>query len=440
MPINTPESEQEVIERAVADVELALAAFGVKPSLPNTWFNALIVAYANRVFDFYFALDQAVKEALPDTAVDFLERWAAIFGIIRAQGTKSTGNVVVDGTVSSIIPINTFLATGEGKRYKSTATVAIESKSISVSSITRAGTTATLTTAVPHELGTQVSISVVGATQPEYNITDSLAYTITANDEIQYEVTGSPATPATGTITLEFISATVVVESEEVGTDEDQAFDVALQFESPIAGVDNTGRVDFDGLGGGSDQESITDLRSRLLDRIQNPIAHFNVSEITAVAKSVPGVTRVFVQEITPGVGQVTIYFTRDNDDDGPIPSGAEIAAVDAVIQAIRPANTDSGDVFVLAPTAVPINFTFTALNPNTSTMQAAITASLEQFFAERTELGQNVTQDAYRSAIFNTVDTVTGERVVSFTLSTPSADVTINAGELGTLGNITYS
>jgi len=63
----------------------------------------------------------------------------------------------------------------------------------------------------------------------------------------------------------------------------------------------------------------------------------------------------------------------------------------------------------------------------------------LQQFFKESTTVGADVDQDAYRSAIYNTIDTDTGSRVSTFSLSTPTADVTIASGEIGTLGSIIY-
>jgi len=71
--------------------------------------------------------------------------------------------------------------------------------------------------------------------------------------------------------------------------------------------------------------------------------------------------------------------------------------------------------------------------------MQTAITANLQQFFKESTTVGVDVDEDAYRSAIFNTVDTATGDTVSTFGLSAPSGDVTIASGEIGALGSIVY-
>jgi uncharacterized phage protein gp47/JayE len=436
MALNLPESATEVVRRVKVDIQRELNTSN--PFLRNSWLGALITGIANRIYDFVLQLKEAFKQAVPDTATeDILERWAAIWGINRLAATAASGNVVATGTATTSIPSGTLLATSDGKVYESTASVVITASVISVSSITRSGATATATTASNHGLASNVPVTIAGANEAEYNVTDA-EITITGLNTFTYQVTGAPATPATGTITAAFTAIQVPVESQDFGADQNQDPDAVLSLQSPIAGVDDEMQVDWGELGGGSDQETDTELRARLLDRIQNPIAHFNVAEITAVAKTVNGVTRVFVQEATPATGQVTIYFMRDNDPD-PIPDASEIAAVDAVIQAIRPANTAEVDVIVGAPTGVPVAFTFTALSPNTSTMKTAISANLAQFFDEQTEVGTNIPEDAYRSAIFNTIDTETGDEVSSFTLSAPSGAVAISSGEIGTLGTITY-
>jgi hypothetical protein len=71
--------------------------------------------------------------------------------------------------------------------------------------------------------------------------------------------------------------------------------------------------------------------------------------------------------------------------------------------------------------------------------MKTAIENSLAQFFAERTDVGVDVVEEAYNAAIFNTVDLVTGAELTSFTLNTPAADITIASGEIGTLGNVAF-
>lgn len=69
------------------------------------------------------------------------------------------------------------------------------------SSVTRAGSTATFNTTVTNALESGMSVVVSGATQTEYNGTHTIA-SIVAGDTFTYTVTGTPATPATGTITV----------------------------------------------------------------------------------------------------------------------------------------------------------------------------------------------------------------------------------------------
>lgn len=69
----------------------------------------------------------------------------------------------------------------------------------SVTSITRTGTTATVTTSVATNIKTGTTVTITGANQSAYN--GSFVVTVTGSNTFTYEVTGSPATPATGTIT-----------------------------------------------------------------------------------------------------------------------------------------------------------------------------------------------------------------------------------------------
>lgn len=517
MPIEIPDTAAEVENRAKTDVQRELPESN--PFLKNSWLSALITSFANRIFDFYLQLTAAIKENFPDTATaTFLERWAAIWGKQRLAATQATGNVVATGAAAAVIPISTVMTTADGN-YSSTVEATISAQSISISSITRSGQTATVTTVSDHGLANNVPVTVSGAVEVEYNVS-AAAITVTGLNTFEYQVTGSPSTPATGTILAAFTSASVPVQSIDFGADTNLDAGDQVTLQSPIVNVDDTLTVDFGAVGGGTDQELDPSLRSRMLDRIQDPVAHFNAADIKDKAKEVAGVTRVFVQEsgfvlgtaavtsitrngnvatvtlasaqafssgqtvtitganeadynvtdsailvesttifhyivanipstpatgtilssIEVALGQVRVFFTRD-DDDNPIPSGSEVSTVRAKLEEIVPANTSAdNDLIVLAPTAVTTDFTFSALSPNTSTMQAAILANLKEFFAESTSVGINVDQDAYRAAIFNTVDTVTGDVVTTFELSTPTADIAIDTDEIGVLGNVVFT
>jgi hypothetical protein len=69
--------------------------------------------------------------------------------------------------------------------------------------------------------------------------------------------------------------------------------------------------------------------------------------------------------------------------------------------------------------------------------MKDAVRETLAEFFKLKTDVGVNVAQDAYRSAIFNTRDPVTGSPVASFTLTTPSGAITVTSGQIAVLGTV---
>jgi len=435
MALDLPDSATEVVNRAKTDVQRAVP--GSNPFLRNSWLSALITGYANRVYDFYLQLKEAIKQTIPDTSTGrYLVRWANIWGITRLSATGATGTVVFTGTAGNTVPAGTIITDTTGVEYTTDTDVTVSANVLAVTSITRSGTTATVTTASPHYLASAVPVTIAGAVETAYNGGKEIQ--ITGDNTFTYQVAGSPSTPATGTITASFTTGSVAVTASTFGDATNQDADAKLSLQSPIAGIDNDAYVTYGALGGGADEETDTGLRLRFLDRLQNPVAQFNTAAITAQAKTVLGVTRVFVEEITPSVGQVTVYFMRDNDTPA-IPDASEVTAVNDVLLEILPANTDPSDLIVAAPTAVPVAFTFTALSPDTVTMRAAITNNLTQFFDEETMVGENVDQDAYRSAIYNTVDTETGARVATFTLSTPTGDVTVASGEIGTLGAVTF-
>jgi hypothetical protein len=71
---------------------------------------------------------------------------------------------------------------------------------LAAGALTRVGQTATVVTATPHGFQTFDRIIIAGAVQPEYNGTFQVI--VTGVLTFTYTVTGSPATPGTGTITV----------------------------------------------------------------------------------------------------------------------------------------------------------------------------------------------------------------------------------------------
>ena len=515
MAIATPESTSQVEDRIKADVQRE--APDSNPYLPAHWLRSFIAGVARRIFDFYKDLNRTEKRVFPDTADDETAPiWGNIYVGEPNAETASTGNVVAQGVAASVIPLGTVLLSGENE-YTSQADATISDQIITVVSITRSGATATVITNGVHNLSSSVPVTISGADQSEYNLTDT-EIVVTGLDSFTFQVVGTPVTPATGSIDAAYTSGLVVVVSDDFGALTNLDLDSPLTLQQPIIGVDDTLNVDFGAIGGGSNEESTDEYKARYLDKIRNPTSHFNGNDITAKAKEVTGVTRVFVEEAgteigsvsvtsitrngnvatvttavdhgfddgqvttitgaaeseynvvdariikesatvfhyvvlgsptTPAtgtilsstsipLGQVRTFFMRDNDAVS-IPSAAEVQTVKDKIDTILPANTSTLDNIVKAPVAVVVDYALTELEPNTSTMREAVENNIQQFHDEQTTVGVNVDEDAYRSAIKNTVDTITGDIVISFELSSPSGDITINSGEIATKGAVTF-
>lgn len=515
MVFNIPDDQQTVIDRSRTDVQNALPESN--PFFKNSFLGALVVSFSGRIFDFYLQLNILIREMFVDTATStFLERWGSYKDITRNAATKSTGIATATGTVTSAIAISSQLQDAAGNQFITTASATITNTNVSVSTLTRSGSTVTATTVSDHEFASGQSVTIAGAVETDYNGAQDI--TVTAADTFTYTIATTPSTPATGTITADADLASISIESVEFGVDQNLTSGTNLTFSSPIAGVDDTAIVQFGEISGGTDLESDSDLRIRIIDQYQNPIAQFNENAIISKAKEVAGVTRVFVTEageafgsqlsvtsitrsgdiatvttgsnhglqdcmtvtisgavetdynglfriividdtkfayVVPGTpstpatgtiladptltpGQVVIFFTRDNDINI-IPSAAEVITTKDKILEIKPANTSDNDVIVNAPVANTVNFTFTALTPNTPTMQAEITANLTALFRDETVVGEDLKSFAYESTIFQTVDSETGDIVTDFTLSAPSGDVTIASNEIPVLGSVIY-
>ncbi len=105
---------------------------------------------------------------------------------IKVFTSLQQGAPTINGVTGSLITaLDAILVNGYGQ--------------VNVSSITRSGTTATVTTATAHGLATGDVALIAGAVETAYN--GEFVITRTSATTFTYDVAGSPSTPATGTIT-----------------------------------------------------------------------------------------------------------------------------------------------------------------------------------------------------------------------------------------------
>lgn len=200
-----------------------------------------------------------------------------------------------------------------------------------------------------------------------------------------------------------------------------------LTLQSPIVGVNSQVTVvsiDVDGV----DEEKVDSTRQRLVERLAVPPHGGNDADYIAWAKSVPGVTRVWVRAGQLGPGTVVVYFVRD-DDPSRIPDAGEVAAVQAVIDAKRPVHVTPT---AFAPVDAVLNITL-HVEPNTLAMKAAVEANLRDL---------DTSADLGASTLLSTLLTTIGatEGLTDYTLISPVANTPHAVNALLKIGTVTFT
>lgn len=413
----------------------------IDPNIRNSFALGLVKSMSAGFDENNDNAKEVLKQLFPHTATDeYLELWASWFGITRKDPVKAEGYVVFTGTASTTIANATAIQKADGTQYETQASATISAQTIGITTLTRSGSTATATTTANHNLATGVSVTIAGASQSDYNITATI--NVISNTQFTYTISGTPASPATGTITASFTSAFVFIKALEYGVNGNSAGGSQLSLISPIVDVNDNCYLSYDGLTLGLNAETDDELRTRFKARCSFFGSPFSASGLSIFIKErIAGITRVWVQEAEPHPGYVTIYFTRDYDTNI-IPTASQVNAVKNEIidfdNGIKPAPTPHNYVIVSAPTPVPITITFATLSPNTATMKTAITTTLTDYFKSPSiNVGGDITLNEINALIYGVIDE--DGNSPTFTLSAPSSTTAVSDSQLATLGTITY-
>jgi uncharacterized phage protein gp47/JayE len=244
-----------------------------------------------------------------------------------------------------------------------------------------------------------------------------------AQNGMQYQTTAQ-------SVVDELPYAYAPIQAIEPGAAGNEASWQNLNLVSPIAAVQASALAET--LSEGADAESDDALRERLLLRIRQPPLGGAKSDYVAWALQVAGVTRAWVYPHELGLGSVTLRFVRDNDGMGAdiLPSESEVQELQEHLEKLRPV---TAQLSVVAPIAAPLDFVFTSLQPNTSAVQAAIQAELQDLLRREAEPGGTILLSHIRAAI----SAAAGES--DYALATPSADITNTIGRMSTMGEITW-
>jgi uncharacterized phage protein gp47/JayE len=151
---------------------------------------------------------------------------------------------------------------------------------------------------------------------------------------------------------------------------------------------------------GGTDEETDDELRARVLERIRHPPQGGDADDYVEWTLAVPGVTRAWCAPLEMGIGTVTVRFMCDDlrADNGGFPLGADIDAVSAYLDTVRPVAVK--DFFVVAPIPAPVNFTISNLSIDSASTRAAIEENVQAMIVGRAAPGATMWRAWVSSAI----------------------------------------
>jgi len=241
-------------------------------------------------------------------------------------------------------------------------------------------------------------------------------------------------------ITLGSVPTSVLINAVDAGLNGNMIVGDTLELTDTLSGVDSSVTVTL--MEGGVDEESDTDLRARVLARIQQPPMGGDASDYVVWATAVAGVTRAWAARLEMGMGTMTIRFMMDDvrASTGGFPTVDDITAVTTYIDKMRPVAIK--DRWVLSPIPENIDFIITELNNDSISTRTAIAVSVKQMLREKAAPAHainGIMQDAqtiYASWVSDAIAQVSG--VDYFKLIMDDHPMP-NNGCIGVLGTIVY-
>lgn len=266
-------------------------------------------------------------------------------------------------------------------------------------------------------------------------------------DNVQYRALAAASIGSAGAFNVNVVA-------EENGAAGNAEAGTSLAIVSGLTGDGALAAVGSAGILGGADVEpdgpyftsDLATYRGRILFRKRNPIHGGAAADYVTWGTSQPGVTRVYVERRFAGAGTVRVFVLMDDLYANGIPLTGDVDRVADYIATVAPAGAT---VTVAAPTAHAIDITVTGLTPDTPAVREAVLAELRDAFLRHSIVAGGDTpiggmpylaipQSFSRSWAWQAVANASGEE--RHAITAPSADVVLSAGEIATLGNVTFA
>jgi uncharacterized phage protein gp47/JayE len=288
-------------------------------------------------------------------------------------------------------------------------------------------------------------LSRLAATKSDGNVTftGTIGSAVSTGEEL-VSSNGTTYTVDTG-FTLALASEDHAVTAKQAGTGGNLGASAIITFVSVPSGMDSTATVAGSGLTGGTDRETDTELRARIIIKIASPPKGGKTGDYEQWAVEATDVTRSWVRNKTTGAtygdtipsGHVWQYFVMDatytTDATLGIPAAGDATDIEAYINPLAPV-TAVYDARI--PSADTVDFNLTII-PDTPANQTATEGEIRSTIINERIPGGTISLSSFYEAM-SRVPGLTGWTINTIDTLTP-ADVTAAAGDIHTIGTFTF-
>lgn len=291
----------------------------------------------------------------------------------------------------------------------------------------------------------------------DFIFTGTVGTILPAGTEIQHSTTAWRfATDAEATIGGAgfVVTAATAIEAGEGGNEPNSA--IAYTLVSPVVGINSTCYPSTFGPAGGTDLESVEDLRERFVGRLRNPPHGGAAHDYMRWAReALETVDAVWVVKGAVAAGPplaidvpVTVYFTLKGTGVATIPGAGPVTTVDAYLEPRAP---EGASPAATAPVGVAVTLT---INPatayDTAAQRAAVVTALHALMARKNRERQRDIFGAVAAigtvTVYNSeLRTTIGSIMEQFTLTSVNGDgtglsnVPLTAAQAAYLSTVTW-
>jgi len=381
MPSNTPKI-QELYDRIRANL---LSNAGIQTS-QDIVLDTILTFVATDSIDARLTLANSINQMFPRLATEeqYIVNNAFIWTdnkIKRKNGTFANGSLIVTATQQIDIPSGTQFSTVDGIIYKSKTLRTCINQVFNIESLARVNNEA-IVKITNHNLANGMNFEVIGANEVAFNGIQKI--TLIDKDYFKYSNTGGDEV-ASGIITGQYFGTLVEVESVDTSIIANKSFANTISIDDLENDYVENSYISFNGITNGADNETLSSLKKRTVEFLENPTNAGNTYQHQFWFKQNTNANYVYVFQDEDTFYNYVYCIVSQIDE-------TTLNFIDFSSQALNdikanflsdnqlPLSCSGNKTIVQNPLFVNINITVNGLSPNTNTMQNQVKLELKRY------------------------------------------------------------